>query len=548
MPLAASTAAVDAGLLTWAALLAGLGAMIVLDLKVGSAQKQMTLRTAAVWSGIWISLAIAFGAGLAIVEGSQAGASYFAGYTMEKALSLDNVFVFTLIFAALAVPREEQPRVLLWGILVALVLRAVFIFAGAEALQSYSWVAWPFAALLAWTGWRILRSGGERDEGAKIVDRVRRRFPSARPAVLALAAVALADVIFAVDSVPAILAITTDTFVVFAANAFALLGLRALFFLVSGAVARFAYLQVGLGVLLLGIAGKLAYAEVTSDKVPTAVTLGVIVGVLGVSVGASLAKERREAAAEGRGGAATAVRRAHTNRGRAPAGLRAGHGVTEHPIMSTSHVPGDGAPAPQPPAAAATAGSPAPEDPSAPKKRRNWWIWMSGVLLVAVVGLLIWGLSTKSDLDSTQSQVDGLQSQVEQGKQAGSSFAAAAKGAVQDLEQQLGANTEDLAAAEQDTKDAQQTADQAQKDADAAQQAAAAAGNATDKGKAEADQAKADAKAAESKATVALDCAKAYASALGSIVGADDVKAQAEQVREQLKGITTGCQAAFAGT
>jgi tellurite resistance protein TerC len=284
---------VVAGPLAWGGLIAFLVVMIVVDLRVGSAQRHMTVRTAAVWSAIWIALAVGFGAGLWALEGAEAGESYFAGYVMEKALSLDNVFVFTLIFAALAVPRDEQPRVLLWGILIALVLRALFIFAGAEALETYSWVAWPFAALLAWTGWRILRSGDGHDEGAKIVERVRSRFPGLKPAAAALAAVALADVIFAVDSVPAILAITTDTFIVFAANAFALLGLRALFFLIAGAVSRFHYLQLGLGVLLIAIAGKLVYGETTGDKIPTALTLGAIAAVLSVAIGASLLRERR---------------------------------------------------------------------------------------------------------------------------------------------------------------------------------------------------------------------------------------------------------------
>ena len=284
---------IAAGPLAWSALLGFLVLMIVVDLRVGSAQRQMTVGTAALWSGIWVALALAFGAGLWLLEGAGAGEAYFSGYVMEKALSLDNVFVFTLIFAALAVPREEQPRVLLWGILIALVLRGIFIFAGAEALETYSWVAWPFAALLAWTGWRILRSGDQHDEGEKLVARVRQRFPRLEPAVAALVTVAVADVIFAVDSVPAILAITTDTFIVFAANAFALLGLRALFFLVAGAVARFAYLQLGLGVLLIGIAGKLAYGEATGEKVSTALTLGSILAVITVSIGASLWKERR---------------------------------------------------------------------------------------------------------------------------------------------------------------------------------------------------------------------------------------------------------------
>ena len=285
--------AIAAGPLAWSALLGFLVFMIVVDLRVGSAQRQMTVGTAALWSGIWVGLALAFGAGLWLLEGAGAGEAYFSGYVMEKALSLDNVFVFTLIFAALAVPREEQPRVLLWGILIALVLRGIFIFAGAEALETYSWVAWPFAALLAWTGWRILRSGDQHDEGEKLVARVRQRFPRLEPAVAALVTVAVADVIFAVDSVPAILAITTDTFIVFAANAFALLGLRALFFLVAGAVARFAYLQLGLGVLLIGIAGKLAYGEATGEKVSTALTLGSILAVITLSIGASLWKERR---------------------------------------------------------------------------------------------------------------------------------------------------------------------------------------------------------------------------------------------------------------
>ncbi len=293
--IAASTADVAAGPLVWAGLLAFLAAMVVVDLRVGASGQEMTVRRAATWSAVWFGLALAFGAGLWALAGNEAGESYFAGYVMEKALSLDNVFVFTLIFAALAVPREEQPRLLLYGILAALLLRGVFIVAGAEALERFSWVAWPFAALLAYTGVKILRPAQDHDEGADIVERIRRRFPHAKPAVLALLAIAFADVLFAVDSVPAILAITTDTFVVFAANAFALMGLRALFFLVAGLVTRFAYLQAGLGVLLVGIAGKLVYGELTGEKLPTIVTLGSIVGVLAISIAASLRKERRDA-------------------------------------------------------------------------------------------------------------------------------------------------------------------------------------------------------------------------------------------------------------
>jgi tellurite resistance protein TerC len=292
IPIAADVAA---GPTIWAGLVAFLAVMVVVDLRVGAADQAMTTRRAATWSVVWLAMALSFGAGLWALAGAEAGESFLAGYAMEKALSLDNVFVFTLIFAALAVPREEQPRLLLYGILTALVLRAIMIFAGAAALEEFSWVAWPFAALLVYTGWKILTPGGHDDQGAKIVERVRRRFPAASPALLALLAIAFADVLFAVDSVPAILAITTDTFVVFAANAFALMGLRALFFLVAGMVQRFAYLQAGLGVLLIAIAGKLAYGELTGEKIPTSVTLASIAAVLSVAIVASVLQERRGA-------------------------------------------------------------------------------------------------------------------------------------------------------------------------------------------------------------------------------------------------------------
>jgi tellurite resistance protein TerC len=171
---AALTTNVDAGAAVWGGLLAVLAAMVVIDLRVGSARAGLTVRTAAIWSAIWVALSIVFGIVLWASAGAEAGEGFFAGYVMEKALSLDNVFVFTLIFAALAVPRDEQARLLLYGILIALVLRAIFIFAGAEALETYSWVAYPFAALLAWTGYRILRTKEGHDEGAAIVDRIRR--------------------------------------------------------------------------------------------------------------------------------------------------------------------------------------------------------------------------------------------------------------------------------------------------------------------------------------------------------------------------------------
>jgi uncharacterized membrane-anchored protein YhcB (DUF1043 family) len=214
----------------------------------------------------------------------------------------------------------------------------------------------------------------------------------------------------------------------------------------------------------------------------------------------------------------------------------------DHLSMATQD-PYDGPPSAQPGAAT----NAEPPDDETQKKHRNPWIWISGALAIIAIGLLVWALNTKSDLDSTQQDVDNLESQVEQGKQTGSSFVAAAKTAFQDLTQQLGATSEDLADAEQNVNDAQQTADQAQKDADAAKQAADKANDATEKAKAEADQAKAETKAAESKATITADCAKAYVAALGTLFEGDDVRAQATQVREQLKGITSQCQTALGG-
>jgi chromosome segregation ATPase len=186
-------------------------------------------------------------------------------------------------------------------------------------------------------------------------------------------------------------------------------------------------------------------------------------------------------------------------------------------------------------------------DPAPKKKRRNIWIWISGGLAIIAAGLLVWALSTRSDLTDSQQQVDDLHAQIDQSAKTGGTFLAAAKTVIQDLTAQLGATSEDLDSAQQQIDDAQQTAEQAQKDADAAEQAAQKAGNATEKAEAQAEQAKAQAKEAESKAAVAGDCAKAYTSAIGTLLEGDDVRAQAAQVAEQLRGITSDCKAALEG-
>ncbi len=214
-------------------------------------------------------------------DGERATA-FLAGYLVEKSLSLDNIFVFLLVFSAFALPVAERHRPLTYGIVLALVLRALFIVAGAAALSAVGWLSIVFAAFLIWTGCKLFRHRHDHDSERALVARLRRLLPlSARPSenrlvrreagrlVLttggaALVAIALVDVLFAVDSVPAILAITDDTFIVFAANAFALLGLRPLFFLVAELVERLYYLKAALAALLVFIGAKMAAAEVVS--------------------------------------------------------------------------------------------------------------------------------------------------------------------------------------------------------------------------------------------------------------------------------------------
>ena len=203
-------------------LTAVLAVLLVIDLAVVRGRGgEMSLRAAAVASAAWVGVALAFFAVLlAAGDGERAGA-FLAGYLVEKSLSLDNVFVFLLVLGAFALPVAERHRILSYGIVLALVLRALFIVAGAAALSALSWLSFVFAAFLIWTGWRLFRHRHDHDAEHALVGRLKRWLPFSAP-VAALAGIALVDILFAVDSVPAILAITDDTFIVFAANAFAL--------------------------------------------------------------------------------------------------------------------------------------------------------------------------------------------------------------------------------------------------------------------------------------------------------------------------------------
>ena len=277
-------------------LIAVLAVLLVIDLVVMRG-RTMSLRTAAIASAVWVGVAIAFFAVLLMIGPGEDASNFLAGYLVEKSLSLDNVFVFLLVFSAFAVSEGERHRLLTYGIVIALVLRGLFIAAGAAALSAFGWVSFVFAAFLIWTGWKLFRHRHDHDAETALVARVRDRIPVS-PRGAALAGIALVAILFAVDSVPAILAITDDTFIVFAANAFALLGLRPLFFLVADLVERLYYLKAALATLLIFIGAKLAAAEFVG-KIGPEISLPVIAAILAAGVIASLWRERRVKAPTG---------------------------------------------------------------------------------------------------------------------------------------------------------------------------------------------------------------------------------------------------------
>jgi tellurite resistance protein TerC len=250
------------------------------------------VRSAAIQSIGWVAVALAFAGVLAVTRGGEDTGLYLAGYLVEKSLSLDNVFVFLLILTSFGIPADARHRLLTYGIGAALVLRGIFIVAGAAALHSASWIAYLFAVLLVWTGWRMFRHRHDSAGETAFVDTLKARLPGASVAGAALAALVIADIVFAVDSVPSILAITDDPFIVFAANAFALLGLAPLFFLVADLVERLYYLKTALAFLLIAIGIKMAAGELWGKLGPE-VSLPVIALILGTGVVASLIRDRR---------------------------------------------------------------------------------------------------------------------------------------------------------------------------------------------------------------------------------------------------------------
>jgi tellurite resistance protein TerC len=295
----------------WGAFVAFILAMLALDLLVFHREAhEVSIREALAWSAVWIALGLTFGLVIWAWKGDGAAGEYLAGYLIEKSLSVDNVFVFALLFSFFAVPARYQHRVLFWGVLGALVFRAAFIGGGAALLESFRWMIYVFGAFLVATGIRMATHRGEavRPERNPLLRLLRRAVPItdgyrgqrffvrqdgrrwATPLLAVLVVVESTDVIFAIDSIPAIFAVTRDTFLVFTSNAFAILGLRALYFLLAGAMTRFAYLKLGLSVILVLVGLKMGLSEVV--HVPIVASLAVIAGVLAAAIGASIVWRR----------------------------------------------------------------------------------------------------------------------------------------------------------------------------------------------------------------------------------------------------------------
>jgi tellurite resistance protein TerC len=298
----------------WAGFVAFVLFMLALDLGVFNKQDHVVrFREALGWSGMWISLALLFNAAIFWKFGQERGLEFLTGYLIEKSLSIDNIFVFIVIFAAYRVPPLYQHRVLYWGILSALVMRAAMIFAGVAMITRFHWLIYVFGVFLIVTGVRLFldRDKEEHPEESRLLQWARRfvrstdRFDGHRfftrengrrvatPLFMALLLVEISDILFAVDSIPAIFAVTTDPFIVFTSNIFAILGLRSLFFILAGLVEKFRYLKVGLAAVLVFVGAKMTLMDIY--KIPSLVSLAVIATTLGISIAASFIVTRREA-------------------------------------------------------------------------------------------------------------------------------------------------------------------------------------------------------------------------------------------------------------
>ncbi|HEX7021594.1 MAG TPA: TerC family protein [Trueperaceae bacterium] len=302
----------DASLGFWIGFMVFMLAMLAIDLGIFNRNAHaVSVKEAGIWTIVWVSLALVFCAGLWFMEGHQYGIAFLTGYLIEYSLSVDNIFVFLLIFTAFGVPEKYQHRVLFWGILGAVVLRGAMIGVGAALISSFHWVIYIFGAFLVFIGIRMFFTDQEEEidfEEHVVLRLVKRVFPVTShyhgqkffaiengrrvltPLFLVLVVVDVADAIFAIDSIPAIFAVTTDAFIVFTSNMFAILGLRSLYFLLAGVTKKFVYLHYGLAVILTYVGAKMLASEFY--HIPTLLSLGVILLVLAVTIIASLIATR----------------------------------------------------------------------------------------------------------------------------------------------------------------------------------------------------------------------------------------------------------------
>ncbi len=301
----------DVSIWAWVALLAVVLVMLAVDLLMHRDAHEIGVREAAVWSAIWVGIGLAVGGVIWVVYGSEFGLQYLAGYVIEKSLAVDNVFVWALILSYFAVPKAYQHRVLFLGVIGALVFRAIFIAAGSAIIASAAWVLYLFGAFLVLTGVKMLVQreqhidpGNTRTmrlfrrlipttdeyEGPKLLTR-RNGVRMATPLLAVLVLIEVTDIIFAVDSIPAVFAVTEVPFLVFASNALAILGLRAMYFLLADLMHRFVYLKVGLALVLVWVGIKMIVSH-GFFAIPTSLSLGVVVAILAVAVTASLLATR----------------------------------------------------------------------------------------------------------------------------------------------------------------------------------------------------------------------------------------------------------------
>lgn len=297
----------------WIGFLVFVMLMLILDLGVFHRNShEVKVKEALIWSGVWISLALLFNYGLYLYMGKEKALEFLAGYLIEKSLSVDNLFVFIMLFSYFNVSPKYQHKVLFWGIIGALVLRAIFIFAGVALISKFHWIIYLFGVFLLFTGAKMLFHDDKEVEPDKnpLVRLFKRFFPVtdsmsggrffvkinakrfATPLFIVLLIVEFTDLIFAVDSIPAILAVSNDTFIIFTSNVFAILGLRSLYFALAGITKYFHYLKYGLSVILIFIGVKMLIVDLY--KIPIVYSLLTIVGILAVSVLLSVVFPQKE--------------------------------------------------------------------------------------------------------------------------------------------------------------------------------------------------------------------------------------------------------------